>query len=254
MKPKKKKEFNLSDYVNTSSKKCRILKYDTYNDLIEQSYTNESTTTVYEALGFTKYPYNVCWYLEILPCDEEFVEYNSNDFNIKLVNLNIRTFETSDLFSMRVTGESTVRQLRTRMAHKLHCNEELIRLALEKPHSMYNYVYLNKSLNETLHSQQFCRVNKVFLEYEDEADLHKKFDQSKFCYALDAIINMLQTVVYLPSEEECEIFLRKTKRHAAYTQNQRVLLAQAQASLEQEQNWVIMPKLVQCIILRKKIG
>lgn len=209
----------MSEYFNSSTKKCRILKYDSYNDLIEQSYMNEDVVTVFEALGFTKYPYNMCWYLEILPSEDEFVEYNSNDFNIKLVNLNIRTFEASDLFNLRVKGESTVSELRKRIANKLNCDETLIRMALEKPNSLFNYVYLNRSFNESLNSQQFVRVNKVFLEYEDEIDLNKKFENSKFCYALDAIINMLQTVVYLPSEEECDIFLRKIKRHDIYMEH-----------------------------------
>jgi ubiquitin C-terminal hydrolase len=210
------REFNLSDYVRSVAGSCRILKYDSHNDLIEQSYANESTTTVFEALGFTKYPYNICWYLEILPDGKEFVEYNSKDYNIKLFNLNIQTFETNDLFNLRVKSDTSVNELRKQISTKLNCNEDNLRMALEKPHSLYNYVYLNKNLTETLHSQQFSRVNKVFVYEGDSVDLSKHFEESKFCYALDAIINMLQTVVYLPSEEDCEIFLRKIKRHQLY--------------------------------------
>lgn len=94
-------------------------------------------------------------------------------------------------------------------------------MALEKPHSLYNYVYLNKSLQETLKSQNFGRVNKLFIEYEDETDFSKPFEHSKFYYALDAIMNMLQMVVYLPTEEQCETFVRKTQRHNSYLENQR---------------------------------
>ena len=157
--------------------------------------------------------------MEISPNDEEFVDYNANDFNIKFVNLNIRTFETNDLFNLRIKGETTIRELRKKIATKLNCDENLIRMALEKTHSLYNYIYLNKNFEETLHSQHFGRVNKVFIEYKDETDLNKQFESSKFCYALDAIINMLQTVVYLPSDENCDIFLRKIKRHTIYMDN-----------------------------------
>ena len=101
----------MTDYINRNNKKCRILKYDTYNDLIEQSYSNESSTTVFEALGFTKYPYNHCWYLEILPASEEFIDYSTTDLNVKLVNIYMTTFETNDLFSLRLKSDATVAQL-----------------------------------------------------------------------------------------------------------------------------------------------
>lgn len=106
------KEFN----IELQNQKCRILKYDTYNELIEQSYKNEDSITVFEALGYTKCPYNLCWYLEILPNDQDFIEYNSNDFKIKVMNLNITTFEAIELFNIRLKEDSTVDYLRTQIA------------------------------------------------------------------------------------------------------------------------------------------
>ena len=95
------------------NQKCRILKYDTYNELIEQSYINEETTTVFEAVGFTKYPYNLCWYLEFLPTEQsEFIEYNSTDLKVKVMNLNITTFEAIELFNIRLKSDSVVNTLR----------------------------------------------------------------------------------------------------------------------------------------------
>lgn len=211
------KDFNI-ELIN---QKCRILKFDTYNDLIEQSYKNETEITVFEALGFTKCPYNLCWYLEILSNDQEFIEYNSNDFKIKVMNLNITTFESIELFNIRLKDEATVNYLRLQIAQKLNCNPESIRMALEKPHSIYNYIYLSKNLEDSLKSHNFSRVSKVFIEYEDSQDAETEFDDSKFYYALDAIANMIQMTVYLPNEEQCDIFKRKTERHLKYIQNQR---------------------------------
>ena len=102
--------------IDLNSYKYRILKYDIYNDIIEQSYKNESTTTVFEALGFSKYPYNICWYLEIIPNDQEFVEYNSNDFKLKVISLSIKTLETCELFNLRLKEDSTAFDLRDQIA------------------------------------------------------------------------------------------------------------------------------------------
>jgi hypothetical protein len=77
-------------------------------------------------------------------------------------------------------------------------------------------------LDETLKIQSFSRVSKVFIEYKDEVDgIAEKFNESKFSYALDAIANMIQLTVYLPSEEQCDIFKRKTERHLKYIESQR---------------------------------
>jgi hypothetical protein len=83
-------------------------------------------------------------------------------------------------------------------------------------------------LDETLKFQSFSRVSKVFIEYEAadavaavENGLVEKFNESKFSYALDAIANMIQMTVYLPSEEQCDIFKRKTERHIKYIELQR---------------------------------
>lgn len=95
-------------------------------------------------------------------------------------------------------------------------------MALEKPHSIYNYVYMSKNLTESLKSQHFSRVSKVFIEYEETADSQVDFEDSKFYYALDAIANMIQMTVYLPSEEQCEMFKRKTERYLKYVEAQRI--------------------------------
>ncbi len=110
------KEFELVDYMKETRQKCRILKYETYNELIDQSYRDENTTTVFEALGFTKFPYGMCWYLDVLFEEDEFLTYNHNDYSIKVVNLNTTTFETDDLFTLRVNNESSVYDLREAIA------------------------------------------------------------------------------------------------------------------------------------------
>ena len=105
----------MGDYLKESKKKARILKYDTHNELIEQSYANESTS-VFEALGFTKYAYNVSWLLELVDEQEEFVEYNSNDCSVKVCHVDMQTFETSELLTVRLPSECTIYELRERIA------------------------------------------------------------------------------------------------------------------------------------------
>lgn len=91
-------------------------------------------------------------------------------------------------------------------------------MALERLHTLNNYTYLNNNLDQTLKGLNFTRVNKVFIEHEDTADLtsSKTFENSKFFYALDTIINMFNMIVYLPNEEQCDMFVKKTQRHQLY--------------------------------------
>ena len=102
-------------------------------------------------------------------------------------------------------------------------------MALERTTSIFNYLYLNENLSDSLKSQHFNRVSKVFIEYEDPVDLLVNFEESKFFYALDAIANVVQVTVYLPNEEQCDIFKLKTKRRLAYIQQ---LKAEREASIE----------------------
>jgi hypothetical protein len=62
----------------------------------------------------------------------------------------------------------------------------------------------------------FVRVNRVLVEYEDEEDSCRPFENSRFYFAIDSILNLLQTTVNLPTEEQCDLFVRKSKRHSAY--------------------------------------
>lgn len=210
------KEFDLTDYLKQSGRKARILKYDSHNDLIEQSYTNEAKTTVFEALGYTKYAYNVHWLLEVIDDRDEFVDYNSNDCSVKVCHVNMETFESSELFTIRMSSDASVLDLRDRIAQRLagpHVSR--IRMALEKLHTLYNYVNLNANLGESLRQMNFIRVNKVYVDWSEDEDVFKAtpFETSKFYYALDTIINMLNMIVYLPNEEQCDLFVKKTQRH-----------------------------------------
>lgn len=159
------KEFGLEDQlesIESGAKKCRLLKYDTYNDLIEQSYRKETETTVFEAVGYTKFPYNFCWYLEVVPSDQEFIEYHSNEYKVKVINLNLETLDTVELFFIRLNDDARVSCLRERIAEKLNnCDPMSIRMALEKSNSIYNYIYLNDNIDDLLRSLNFTRVCKV---------------------------------------------------------------------------------------------
>jgi hypothetical protein len=211
------KEFDMK--LDTSKYKCRILKYDTFNETLEHSFANENELSVFEALGFTKFPYGFCWLLEIVPVDHLFVTLNSNDFNVKIVHVNINSFETQELFSLRLRADCTVQQLREHIASKLGIlNSDSIRMALERTNSIYSNTYssLNKSLANTLKSMGFVRVNRVLVEYEDEEDSCRPFENSRFYFAIDSILNLLQTTVNLPTEEQCDLFVRKSQRHSAY--------------------------------------
>lgn len=113
-------------------------------------------------------------------------------------------------------------------------------MALEKPHSIYNFVYLTKNLEDTLRSQHFSKVSKVFIEFEKTPDSLVEFEESKFYYALEAIANMIQMTVFLPNEEQCEIFKRKTERHFKYVE---VIIRQKKNLLDQSKNSEEIPLL-----------
>lgn len=147
--------------MESTNKKSRLLKYDTYNDLIEQSYKSETDITVFEAVGFTKFPYNFCWYLELLPNEQDFTEYNSSDYKMKVFNLNLKTFEAVELFNIRLKDNSRVACLQKSISEKLGIEPQSIRMALEKTHAVFNYMYLNDNMGDLLKSLNFSKVSKV---------------------------------------------------------------------------------------------
>ena len=97
-------------------------------------------------------------------------------------------------------------------------------MALERPHSINNYIYLNDNINEPLRTQNFSRVSKVFIEFEESYECMSQFEFTPFYYALDAITNMIELTVYLPDEEQCEIFRRRARRHSSYHETNRLPL------------------------------
>lgn len=131
----------------------------------------------------------------------------------------MESFESTELFTIRMSSDASVFELRERIAQQLSSSPpppvNRIRMALEKLHTLYNYIYLNTNLSESLRQMNFIRVNKVFVDWSEDEDVFKAtpFETSKFYYALDTIINMLNMIVYLPNEEQCELFVKKTQRH-----------------------------------------
>jgi hypothetical protein len=77
---------------------------------------------VFKAVGYTKFPYGLCWYLDIIGEDQDFVEYNHNDFTIKVIGLNIVNLETTDLFNLRISNEITVQELRNLIGQVIFFN------------------------------------------------------------------------------------------------------------------------------------
>jgi hypothetical protein len=73
-------------------------------------------------VGYTKFPYGLCWYLDIIGEDQDFVEYNHNDFTIKVIGLNIVNLETTDLFNLRISNEITVQELRNLIGQVIFFN------------------------------------------------------------------------------------------------------------------------------------
>ncbi len=212
------KEFGLNP-----ENKYRLLKYDTYNDLIEQSYNNENELTVFEAVGFTKFPYNFCWYLQVVTDTDinTLVEYKSSDYKVKVMQLNVSTYEVVDLFSLRLKENARVSDLQRSIAEKIvdfDLNRtEKISMAYEKTHAVFNYVYLNQNIKELLKSLNFSRVSKVFIEIEaSEEESAIPFQESKFFQALDALANLINISAYLPNQEQCESFKIKTQRRLSY--------------------------------------
>jgi ubiquitin C-terminal hydrolase len=212
-------EFNLKEYLDLEKYKFRILKYDSYNHHIEQSYHhNETTMTVFEALGYSKFSYNICWYFEIIPINNDFTDYNSSDLIVKIVHLNTETFDLNELFTLRLKSDYTVHMLHDEILKKLDVDIGGVKMALERLHTLQQYIYLNDKMEEKLKAQNFNRVNKVFISYESSKDDNNdESDQiSKFHYALDTISNILQLNVYLPIEEQCKIYLNKKREREQF--------------------------------------
>lgn len=209
------KELDLEGYLDRTKKKLRILKFDCYNNMVEQSYKDENIS-VFEALGYSKNPFNVNWYIELVDLDQQFIDYNPSDISVKIFELNIDGLEAKELFTLRLSNEARVCELRNMVAHKIACLDKNVRMALEKMHSLCNFVNLEPYLAECIQDVNFTRVNKVFVEYKDHLDAEQSFFDSKFYFCLDTLINLCSISIFLPSDEQCDNYEKKSRRHTEF--------------------------------------
>lgn len=209
------KELDLEGYLDRTKKKLRILKFDCYNNMVEQSYKDENIS-VFEALGYSKNPFNVNWYVEFIDLDQQFIDYNPSDISVRIFELNIDALEAKELFTLRLNNEARVCELRNMVAQKIACEDKKVRMALEKMHSLCNYVNLEPYLSDCIQDTNFTRVNKVFVEYKDHLDAEQSFFDSKFYFCLDTLINLCSVSIFLPSDEQCDNYAKKSRRHTEF--------------------------------------
>ncbi len=219
------KEFSLlkhdEDYIKTHT---RLVKYDLYNEHIEQSFDNE-LITVYESLNHLKQIYGYCWLFEVNNNDNvEFNYYKPGSISIKFIEMNANLYETNDMFSLRVDNEITTMELLMLVNARLKIVEDndekfydeiidRISLALERQHTFSPYVYLNEHLNKSLNCLGFLKSNKVFIDYRRSGDSEEmKFNKNKFFHILQTISNLIQLTCFLPTNEQCIIYKNKLVR------------------------------------------
>ena len=227
------KEFNVTRSDEEFIKRrTRLVKYDVYNEYIEQSFDDESIT-VYEAMNRTKQVYGYSWIFEVNNVDgEEFAVYKIGSISIKFTAINSNLFHTTDLFTLRVDNDITAMELLVYVNSRLKIVndndddyydeiKERIHLALERQHAFSPYVYLNEQLTKSLNSLGFLKSNKVFIEYHQattsEGIKEKCFNKNKFFHILQTITNLIPLTCYLPTVEQCSIYNHKlVRRHGLF--------------------------------------
>jgi ubiquitin C-terminal hydrolase len=218
-------EFGLNksndEFIKSNT---RLVKFDMYNEHIEQSFDNE-LITIFEALNHMKQVYGYCWLFEVKNNkEEEFVIYKPGSISIKFTEINSYLYKTIDLFLLRVDNDITSMELLMAVNSKLKIVDDNddkyydkiidnIHLAFEKQNAFNSYIYLNDHLNTSLSSLGFLKSNKIFIEYKKiEVDDEVIFNKNKFFYILQTITNLISLTCYLPTQESTIVYKNKIIR------------------------------------------
>ena len=221
------KEFSLSRPDDEFIKnRTRLVKYDMYNEHIEQSFDNE-LTTIFEALNHMKQIYGYCWIFEVNGEEnEKFSVYKSGSISIRFTEINPDLYKTVDLFNIRVDNDTTPMELLIAVNSRIRIvddNDEIyydkiidrIHLAFERQNTFNPYIYLNDHLNKSLSSLGFLKSNKIFIEYKKVEDDEMVFNKNKFFYTLQTITNLISLTCYLPTQESAQVYKNKLSRRCA---------------------------------------
>lgn len=220
--------INLNEYSYH-----RLLKYDIQNnlilanleldsilkDIIQDNKTNNNyyftTQTPLNSSNVANNPLPIGLILEYSNKPFEY-EYTEESLVCRIVSIDLDTYEINENILndyLRLSLNSTFIELTNIIRASLGLADEVpLRLAYE---SYSHFSYLNDFFEpqDELKIKLTQKINRIYIEYKHLTDFSVDFKQSKFYYALNTILkNLFTASVYLPTEEQCNIYKRKQLR------------------------------------------
>ncbi|XP_019857227.1 PREDICTED: ubiquitin carboxyl-terminal hydrolase 47-like, partial [Amphimedon queenslandica] len=184
--------------------RCRLVKYDYDNDLLEQSFDLDEFQhqTIWQIVGGTRWYFLFKLFLETRDENEIFDKYHDGGINLKISVINLSTGEIGPAKLVRVEKSWTVEELKQHIGELYCLNSSCIRLVVK-----------NDDDDVTDISDVGCTLDKIFrkstyldrqLVYvsSDPEDYQKEYEDSLMYRYVDLSVNpILLSITILPGPE-----------------------------------------------------
>ena len=139
--------------------RCRLVKYEEYNDSLESSFEGLENTTMSDVLGGVRSSYKFDLLMEVREENQKFEVYHPGGLSVKVHVVSLDDCgEVEGPYIVRGSQTMTVAELKQAIGRSLSLNSEKMRIVAE---NFYNDMKLLKDDSAQLRVEGFYRSQKV---------------------------------------------------------------------------------------------
>ncbi|RUS84034.1 hypothetical protein EGW08_008212 [Elysia chlorotica] len=196
--------------------RCRLVKYDEYQDSLEKSFEGEEDTPISSLLGGVKASYTFDLLLETRGPEQMFLEYKPGGVTVKVYVVDIAKNIIQPPINVRAYHLQTVEEFKLTLNKVMGVSTEHMRLVLDRFHSGLQPL---TDPQRTLKAEGFYKSNKVFVEYSgDVDDCSVPYTKSRLYRLLDQYRHTICITCNLPSNKSVKEYLETVKEQQAKAQ------------------------------------
>lgn len=185
----------LELYKSVPIERCRLVKYEEYQDSLESSFEDQDDKPMSEVLGGVKSSYKFDLLMEVREENQKFEVYRPGGLSVKVYVVSLSGCgEVEGPHIIRGTLTMTVTELKQAIGRSLNLNSETMRIVAE---GFYNEMKLLGDDTLQLGTEGLYRSSKVFVEASGE-ESNNFFSGSQMASVIDRYQNTITLYCNLP--------------------------------------------------------